>query len=184
MRRLAAGLTLVAALALSGTAAASGSGQQGPAQGDQVNPGSPAGQEYVIPIPAARNEAAGGAPSRSGGGSTGAGGTGGLAGGGSVTGGGSAPLFGIGVTPTSRGAGVSQASNRRSANGRAGGRDRGTKHGSTGTSSASRPVSLASVTHPGPAGGDGWLALVGGGLLVLAVGGGAGIVVRRRLTGS
>lgn len=184
MRRLAAGLTLIAALALPGTAVASGSGQQGPTQGNQVNPGSPAGQEYVIPIPAARNEAAGGPPSGTGGGSTGAGGTGGLAGGGSVTGSGTAPLFGIGVTPSSGGAGASQASTRGSARGRAGRRDRGAKHGSTGTSSAARPVSLASVTHPGSAGGDGWLALVGGGLLVLLVGGGAGIAARRRLAGS
>lgn len=180
MKRLAACLTLVAALGLPGAALASGSGQQ--SAGNQANPGSPAGQEYVIPIAAARSEAAGGAVSgtRAGSGSGGS-----AAGGASGTAGASPPLFGVGVTPSSGGALANQAGNHRSRKARAGAHNRGTKHRSTATpASADRPVSLASVTRPGAAGGDGWPALVGGGLLVLVVGGGAGIVMRRRLTGS
>ena len=183
MRRLAAAITLIAAMALPCTAFASGSAQSSSQQqANQANPGSPAGQEYVIPIAAARREAAG----VTAGGSGGAGGAGGsAAAGGSGSGSGSAPLFGVGVTPSSGVGAAGQAASRRSPKTRAGGHARGAKHRSTATpAAADRPVSLASVTRPGSAGGDGWLALVGGGLLVLVVGGGAGIAMRRRLTGS
>jgi hypothetical protein len=174
--------------------------------GVHVDPGSPAGKQYQIPIPSARNETAG------------------------ATGGGNsnAPLFGVGITPSaaggappatagaasSEGGGASGGSGTGSSGSRGG--PSGSSAGSSGSGTApsasasgssstsgapasSHPTGSAGTPSPAaspPAaplagsasaradgvGGSSWLPLVAGGALVLVLGGGGGLALRLRVS--
>lgn len=183
-------LTVFAALLVPGAAFASAPALQ---PGVHVDPGSPAGKEYQIPITAARGQAAGG----------------------SSVGSANPPLFGVGVTP-SAGAGDSSPASASAGNSTASGSTGGSPasggaasgsasassaNGSSASSSGARsrssarqagsstaqaagaPVQSSSdptATSTGAPGGNGWIALVGGGLLVLVLGGGGGLALRQR----
>ena len=138
--------------------------------GVHVDPGSPAGKEYQIPLSGARNETAGGAQSGSG----------------------NPPLFGVGVTPGGPSAGASDGAPAATSDS---GLARSAHHGSrsrarvieSSVSPAAQSQSLPAVGSPavattssGGPGGSGWIPLVGGGLLVLVLGGGGGLVLRQR----
>src|SRR5579884_4003656 len=182
VKSLLAGGFFALALVLPSAALASGSpGNQG-----SVSSGSPAGQQYVIPIASARNETSGG-NHRHHGHTSGSGSTGGAAGGGGSGGSGGSTLFGAGVSPSSAGtagAGTAVHSSSRHAP-----HHRSAHHTNSVTpvghgpklASTVKPAPLASVSHPSTGGGDGWLPLVLGGVLVLLLGGGGGLTVRRRL---
>lgn len=176
MRGSLSAAVAVTALAVAPVASAA----NGLEPGVHIDPGSPAGKQYQIPVAAARGE--------------GSGGSGGLG----SSSGTSAPAFGVGVKPTissSRTTGTSGASDGKRAtvlrrhHAQPGGRGAGGRAGGAG-SSARQPVSeptasrgLASPSAASSPGGDNsWLALAGGGALVLLVGGGSGFVLRRRLT--
>jgi hypothetical protein len=120
--------------------------------GVHVDPGSPAGKEYAIPLESARREGAGGGVQGSGGG------------GGSASGS-SPPLFG---------AGISQAK-RHSSDG--GGKDAGS--GDSGGGAA--PSAAKSVAARADDGGSASLRTAGIAALVLLVGGGLGLGLRRAL---
>lgn len=139
--------------------------------GVHVDPGSPAGTEYQIPLDSARQLSAGS--------------TGGAASP-------NPPLFGVGVT-SARASSPTTTSAPRAAGGRAGPSTnagsvarrlarrrahrrpgRAASHGSPAT--VRRPV-RADAAQPGS---DSWLPLVAGGALVLVVGGGGGFGLRRK----
>ena len=126
-----------------------------------VDPNSPAGVEYELPLDRARQEAGGGG----GGGNTGSGG--GSAGGATATG--ETPLFGEGV--------VSDGS----APARDGGASRsaGESTGSDGRPAPTPPTVRAQAPSPDDGGGA-LLAVVGGAGGVLALGALAGLLWRRR----
>jgi hypothetical protein len=147
-----------------------------PGTGVHVDPGSPAGKQYAIPIPSARSEAAGQT-------------------GGSGSGSSNPPLFGVGVTPggvaagaaasvggSATGAGTGKGTPRTRAAGRS-------RSGSTGAGSAShsagsetgRQIAARRTAESNSVGGTSWLPLLGGGALVLLVGGGGGFFLRRSL---
>jgi hypothetical protein len=126
------------------------------AQSPQVDPSSPAGTEYQLPIDRARNEAVGGSSASSGsGGSTS----------------GEPPLFGAGVEKT-----------------KAGSRDQKLRtDGNPHTVASAEPDAVArtpgTVRAHAPApdsGGSGLVAMGGGALGVLLIGGLAGLALRRR----
>jgi len=123
------------------------------AQAPQVDPSSPAGTEYQLPVDRAREQASGGP---SGGGST-------------TSASGEAPLFGAGVEPEGDGAGQSHASSK-------------PKTGSGDDAQASGESSAAVVRSyaDAPDGGAGALAIGAGAVGVLAIGAAAGLVWRRR----
>lgn len=140
-----------------------------PPPGLHVDPGSPAGKQYQIPIPSARHEAAGSKSSST-----------------------NPPLFGVGIHPsTSKGSSsrvpAQGGASRSSATG-AGQRARGAHHrraaaaGSASPggprSTAGSPLSASSTDQA--AGSNGWLPLLAGGALVLVLGGGGGLALRRR----
>jgi hypothetical protein len=165
---------LVAALGLT----TAGPALAAPGNGVHVDPGSPAGKQYAIPIPSARSEAAGQS------GSSGSSSS-------------NPPLFGVGVTPggaaTGVAAGVSGSTGRAGTGKgtprtRASGRDRraGTAGGSATQSGASPTASGQGKTarrtaESNSVGGTSWLPLLGGGALVLLVGCGGGFFLRRSL---
>lgn len=159
---IAAAVTLL----LPGSALASGT-----PSGVHVDPGSPAGKEYQLPVSSARGEASG------------------------TSGSSNVPLFGSGITPSGpsgTGGATSSTGSSAAASGtrprtsptHKGAAARRAHAVTAGVTSASRPA--VSVT-PSPAitsssaGGSGWLALVGGGAAVLVLGGGGGFLVRRRV---
>jgi len=139
--------------------------------GVHVDPGSPAGKEYQIPITAARGQVAGGSSSNSA----------------------NPPLFGVGVTPPPSGpssSGVAAHARHSAGAGSLGSRHTG---GRSRSSPSNAPVSgagseasdrLSSAAPAGSSssapGGSGWIALVAGGLLVLVLGGGGGLAIRQR----
>ncbi|MEO6857092.1 MAG: hypothetical protein ABI323_00665, partial [Solirubrobacteraceae bacterium] len=138
--------------------------------GVHVDPGSPAGKQYAIPIPAARSMAAGGQ---------------------GATGSANPPLFGVGVTPggvaAMTGASSTGARAARSTGGRSNARRRA---GAAQTKRAKRSglgPQAAGVAARDPSsqsnavGGTSWLPLLGGGALVLLIGGGGGFLLRRSL---
>jgi hypothetical protein len=142
--------------------------------GVHVDPGSPAGKEYQIPVVGARTEAAGGTQGQ----------------------GGSPPLFGVGVTPSTASANSSNGQPVTAASGSPAGsskttRTAGDPNTRTHTVASSSPTgngSLPAVVSRDPAGsgspaagGSGWIALVAGGLLVLVLGGGGGLLLRQRV---
>ena len=138
--------------------------------GVHVDPGSPAGKQYQIPIVGARSETAGGGSAGSA----------------------DPPLFGVGVTPAAASAGTSTPSGATSSaahganSGSAGSHATGAthRHSSSGANlvaSASTSSPAVSPASTGGAGTNGWIALVAGGILVLALGGGGGLALRRRV---
>ena len=153
-------LAVVAALASAAPAA--------PAQGDapQVDPDSPAGTEYQLPLDRAREEAGAGR-----GGGTG-GGTGGSSGGSA----GEAPLFGEGVEPNS----TPQPSQPRGGSASASDPATTAKAEFSDAAPAATPETLRAQA-PSPDGGGSELVAVGAGAGgVLLLGGLAGLLLRRR----
>jgi hypothetical protein len=151
-RRLAAALAGAALLA----AGAPDARAQEP--GVTIDQGSPSGKEYEIPLESARRAAVPGADASA-----------------RVVPGerGAAPLFGAGVTKGgARRGGTSRSPGKRSS-------------GGDGAAAAAEPaVVQAAASNPGaPDGGAGSPALIAGcGALVLALGAGAGVLLRRRAT--
>jgi hypothetical protein len=154
MRAVFAAVVVVVLCAFAPQAALAASG---PPPGVHVDPGSPAGKQYSIPIPSARGEASGQS-----------------AGSGSAN----PPSFGAGVTPSAA-APTKGHSSRSSALSSRSARTRPRHHGS------SAALTAASSTQPATAadrvGGNSWLPLVGGGALVLLLGCGGGLALRRRM---
>jgi hypothetical protein len=163
------GVIAAAALLFPASALASGT-----PLGVHVDPGSPAGKQYQLPVSSARGEASGG------GGSTSS----------------AAPLFGVGITPSGpAGPGAATGStatstthpSARSVTSRATARAATALARKLRTQSkahASAAILPAYYPADTSAGGSGWLALVGGGALVLVLGGGVGLLVRRRVLNS
>jgi hypothetical protein len=154
LRRTITALALGAAIATTAVPAAARA-----EPGLTVDPQSPAGVEYAIPLDTARGHGGGG-------GHTGGGG----AGGGS-DGSGSPALFGSGITAPKK---PRQSSGERSGGTGAGARKgHGTARGSLGSNEARVPVSAAASYSPtGP--------LVAVIVAILLVGGGLGVVLRIR----
>ena len=169
MRTLAA----AASAALSAFGPAAAVANQGLAPGVHIDPGSPAGKVYVIPITAARSETAGaGQPA-------------------GAAANGNPPLFGIGITPSGKvtGSGTTRGSAKSTGSSvkqtvspatpaRSRSREAQTASGRSVAVVATTP-GIVSADQSGP-GGDGWPALAGGGALVLVLGGGGGLMLRRR----
>jgi hypothetical protein len=140
---------------------------QSPPNGVHIDPGSPAGKQYQIPIPAARQQASGSSGT---GGGTGA----------------NPPLFGVGVGSDQSGstANGTATSATHSSRAHADKRSRHTRSGHAVQRAARSPA------HPTPqptrtykasqVGSNSWLPLVVGGALVLVLGGGGGLGLRRR----
>ncbi|HET9721148.1 MAG TPA: hypothetical protein VFP55_13790 [Solirubrobacteraceae bacterium] len=146
--------------------------------GVHVDPGSPAGKQYALPISSTRSMAAG----QPNGGSS------------------NAPAFGVGITPSqSGGASASQApatggttasTGQAAGTGQAGNhtrRSRSHRHHKTSaqlaaSSSPGPPLPPSAISSNSGAGSSGWIALILGGALVLLVGGAGGFALRRRLT--
>lgn len=139
--------------------------------GVHVDPGSPAGKQYGIPIASARGETAGETGSNANQ---------------------DPPAFGVGIEPSADSASTSSATRRAGAKRPAGAKATGEHAGGSHAAGASP----ASGSQPGPpsgshsappasmdetsAGGTGWLALILGGMLVLVLGGAGGLMLRRR----
>jgi hypothetical protein len=129
-----------------------------PQSGVHVDPGSPAGKQYAIPITSARTEAAGNQPSATSSGSQ------------------DPPLFGVGVKSSAAHVAARKAR-----------RGRPVTHADPAHVS-SQPVAppasppQVAPTSSGSGGGSAWIALAGGGVLVLALGGAGGLALRRRLS--
>jgi hypothetical protein len=164
-------ITVFAVGAVMGTGFAPGTA--GAQQGLTVDPQSPAGVEYAVPLDTARSHGGGGSshPGSGGGGSTS---------GGSGTGGSGSPvLFGSGITPPAKAAsrsgsgsgGQGSGARKRQSGGR--GSKPGARTATAGSPSPVTPVTAsASYSSTGPVAG-----IVGG---VLLLGGGFGLFVRLR----
>jgi hypothetical protein len=131
-----------------------------------VDPGSPAGKQYAIPISSARSEAAGQTGSH-------------------ISQ--SPPAFGVGITPSGSTAPVTGRPHATHRNQSAlsvhkkGDPRRGSRGAHSSDSSPDPPAALPnSSVQVARAGGSGWLALMVGGVLVLALGGAGGFALRRR----
>jgi hypothetical protein len=131
--------------------------------GVQIDPGSPAAKQYVLQLNQARQTGEQGSHS------------------GSSTG-----LFGAGITPPGGGSAAGGGA-RTSTGQRATGRDVVRIHHASGSTSASKPaapvalppaVLRAARTQGSSAGSGSWLALIGGGVAVLLLGGFGGTVLR------
>jgi hypothetical protein len=153
------GVLTAMALALSPTAAQAASGLE---PGVHVDPGSPAAKEYAIPLAQARQIGRTGSSSD----------------------GSSAALFGAGIGP--RGPGGSSRSSSTARSGPAAAKPPGHRPASgpnrtpRGTDQESLPSSLlASSSRASGSGDSSILALVGGGVLILILGGFGGTVLRR-----
>jgi hypothetical protein len=147
-----------------------------PSQGVHIDPGSPAGKEYQLPVAATRAQ-------------LGRGGSGHSQGGGQ--------LFGAGINPNtsnsssggtstpapSQGTKAASSTPRRGAPGAR--LEHTSEHASGASNVATVPltagVQAALRTPTATDGGSGWIPLIIGGGLVLAIGGGGGFLVRRRL---
>ena len=131
-----------------------------PNQGVHVDPGSPAGKQYAIPIASARGETSGGK--------------------GSGSGSSAPPLFGVGVTASTTTSATTTKTpavrhSSRAHKRRAGRRTRPHRHSAKPSATTVAAVSAASSR------GTGWLPLLTGGVLVLVFAGGGGLLLRRRL---
>lgn len=173
--------------AFCGVFAAPAAAASGPSPGVHVDPGSPAGKQYQIPISAARGETSGGGKGPQNG---------------------SEPTFGAGVTPqasgqatpqtstsqsatssasagaTSSGAGSHQASGRAQhrpfRSGTRGAGSRANKHQHSRRTPRHANLTRAASTRRSDAGGSStWLALASGGALVLLLGCGCGLALKR-----
>jgi hypothetical protein len=191
MRTFIGASLLAGVLLLPGVAMASG-----PPSGVHVDPGSPAGKQYGFPVTSARGETSGSGKNSSKHGS------------GSGGGNSNPPLFGAGVSPhatstqttttsstatsTTATTATTTAAAKASAAAAAHKRARHRKQAAAATHTTPKPppskpvsASLASQRAPSAAsthaGSSAWIALVGGGLLVLVVGTGAGLALKRRL---
>lgn len=171
MRLSAVSILMAGMLALPG---ASWAAHGRPPPGVHVDPNSPAGKEYQIPVTAIRSQLA---PKS---GSTASGG------------GSSPPLFGVGITSGGSGgtraptAGGPAANRVASASARPGHRrtssvplstTRGRKRSRVGAVAPPSPTSSASAS-----GTSAWIPLFAGGVLVLLLGGGGGLLLRQRLS--
>jgi hypothetical protein len=139
--------------------------------GVHVDPGSPAGKQYQIPITSARGETAGQSPNSSSG---------------------STPTFGSGVTPSSSGASSTPTATTASPSGRASAAHRraagrpghASTHGKNGATSAVTVTTQANrqaTTQSNQVGSGSWLPLAAGGALVLLLGCGGGLALKRRM---
>jgi hypothetical protein len=145
--------------------------QTGLDPGVHIDPNSPAGKQYAIPIATARRIAAGG-QGQSRGNSTPP----------------DVPLFGVGVTPAAgRDARTATAHTRgasRHAGSQAGHPEAAGKvvGGSPSAASSTSPVLDSSIRRSAGdvAGSNAWLVLAGGGALVFVLGGAGGLALRRR----
>lgn len=140
--------------------------RSGPSQGVHIDPGSPAGKVYAIPVTGARRETSGA----------------------NATASGNPPLFGSGITPSESGpfrgamrADGGSAKRARSSSAPARARSRAAHRASARSAAAAAGLARLDAGRPSRAGGGGWLALAGGGALVLVLGGGGGLALRRRL---
>jgi hypothetical protein len=140
-----------------------------PGGGVHVDPNSPAGKQYVIPIVGARSQTSGGNSSS----------------------GASPPAFGVGITPdlhkapgsaTSTGSPAGRAHEKGGASSRKQ-RQSLTVSGAAGAGGVppSGPSSSSGGSAGGGSGNSDWLPLGAGGALVLLVGGGGGLALRRRI---
>jgi hypothetical protein len=134
----------------------------GVANGVHIDPGSPAAKQYVIPIVGARGETAGGGSGSNASSSQ------------------TPPPFGSGITPARRATRQAALSAKR--RGAAAAKAASSRRAADGRPSAA-PVALTPLgsDHGSGAGGTAWLALIGGGAVVLVIGAGGGLALRRRL---
>jgi hypothetical protein len=144
--------------------AASAAASTGLEPGVQIDPGSPAAKQYVLQLNQARQTGAQGSHSRPNGG-----------------------LFGAGITPSggggSGGGGATHGSAGQTSRGQARGRAHhapGTEAATSQTAPASLPPAVLRAAHTqGSSAGSGtWLALLGGGVVILLLGGFGGTVLR------
>ncbi len=160
------GAVIAGACIAAGASPALAAGSGSPPPGVHIDPGSPAGKQYVIPIVAARSETSSGGNSSAPAGIPTSGGPG------------DPPLFGAGVTPPAANTGSSRARGghlkKRAA------RRHLASPSHTPIQPHPAPAIPSSVTAP--ANSSAWLALAGGGALVLLLGGGGGLALRRRLS--
>jgi hypothetical protein len=167
----------VGAVAVAACLAATPAIAKGPVPpGVHIDPGSPAGKQYQIPIPAARQETSGATGSGSGASAN-------------------PPLFGVGVNSPASGSTGGRVAPRRARNATA---KRKTARRNTVRGKAAPARTVRSGTRSrrdvptsssGPStrvekasqvGSNGWVPLVAGGGLVLLLGGGGGLGLRRR----
>jgi hypothetical protein len=180
MQRLTRFLTtgaLLSALAVPSAAVA-----DQPQRGVHVDPGSPAGKQYAFPVSSARSEAAGNSGSGSGSGGSGSS---------------NPPLFGAGASAGGSGSGGSGSGGSGSSSGAthhstsashaksvgAGGRKRQsfvTPDPAQVAINAAAPLGSAVEPPRAVTGGSAWVPLTIGGVLVLVLGGGIGVAMRRR----
>jgi len=149
-------LLLICALAFMAPAAV--------AQDDEifVDPGSPSGKEYALPVESARKQAAKAAPQRSSSAQP-------------------APLFGEGVDDGSKDGASGAASGADDGNGTGsgGGANSDADGGTPGAQGAARTATLKAQAAA-PDGGIGLAAVIGVGAGVLVLGGAIGVLLRRR----
>jgi len=129
------------------------------AQDPQVDPGSPAGTEYQLPVDRAREEAGGGGPD----------GSGGSQDGGTST---EAPLFGAGVEQEKKTSSGTRKSGSDS--------DPATTAGVEPDPGTSTPETVRAQAPAPDSGGSGLVAIAGGAAGVLLLGGLVGLAWRRR----
>lgn len=132
------------------------------AQDDEifVDPGSPSGKEYALPVESARQQAAKGAQDRSSSAQP-------------------APLFGEGVDEASAGEQGGGAASGGGGTGRGGGATDDADGGAPSAQGAARTATLQAQAAA-PDGGIGLAAVIGVGAGVLALGGAIGVLLRRR----
>jgi hypothetical protein len=139
--------------------------QTGLDPGVHVDPSSPAGKQYAIPIATARTIAAGGQGQSSSNSNP------------------DVPLFGVGVTPAAGRDARTAPAHTRGASRHAGSRaGRPKAAGGSPSASSTPPVLDSSIRRSAGAvaGSNAWLVLAGGGALVFVLGGAGGLALRRR----
>jgi hypothetical protein len=161
---LAAG-TLMAACGIPASASAA-------EPGFTVDPQSPAGVEYQVPLDSARGQGGGGSSHDHGGGGLSGGGGGGSSGGGSNAASSSPILFGSGITPAAGGPAGAKSKSSGGRHHRGGQASGGSGSAAGGLSVPSALSTTASYSSTGPVAG-----IVGA---ILLVGGGLGLVLRLR----
>jgi hypothetical protein len=185
MQRLTRFLTtgaLLSALAVPSAAVA-----DQPQRGVHVDPGSPAGKQYAFPVSSARSEAAGNSGSGSGSGGSGSSNPplfgAGASAGGSGSGGSGSGGSGSGGSGSSSGATHHSTSASHAKSVGAGGRKRQsfvTPDPAQVAINAAAPLGSAVEPPRAVTGGSAWVPLTIGGVLVLVLGGGIGVAMRRR----